>query len=128
MSQVAIEMVAMECGACGIAFMVPAHFNNECRENKKTWYCPSGHPRVYRKSRAQELEEQLAQEKQKTERERQAAIEARVDAQGARLKADRLEKKLGRIRRGVCTECNRTFQNIARHMTSKHPGCVARSR
>ena len=33
---------------------------------------------------------------------------------------DKLARKLKRVGRGVCPECNRTFQNLASHMACKH--------
>lgn len=39
------------------------------------------------------------------------------DAERAVKKA---QNKLKRVERGVCPECNRTFNNLARHMACKH--------
>jgi hypothetical protein len=38
-----------------------------------------------------------------------------------RIAREKVERKLKRVHRGVCPCCKRTFQNIQRHMETKHP-------
>jgi hypothetical protein len=61
---------------------------------------------------------ELAAEKQRKD----AALARANAAEQARLKAERKTKRIEkRIHAGVCPCCNRTFQNLARHMNTKHP-------
>jgi hypothetical protein len=97
----------MHCGECGVAFYIPEVLKQECKRIKgKSWYCPNGHPRIFGES----LEETvLILRKDLAE-----ALAARDAAEQA--KATLLE----RVRRGVCPDCHRTFQNLARHVATKH--------
>jgi Fe-S oxidoreductase len=53
----------------------------------------------------------------------QAQADARAQkAAKTRIKNDRDRIKT-RVANGVCPHCNRTFQNLARHMASQHPDC-----
>ncbi len=129
MFEATVSLVQVTCGACQIVFAVPQDFYDRRRNDHRNWTCPEGHVRCF--SGQSDLEKAKAerdQAKVEAERQRIAAVDARCEAQGQRLKAERLEKKLKRVRNGVCPECQRSFQNVRRHMTSKHPGCVARSR
>lgn len=52
--------VDIACGECGVDFCLPAPLYDALRENGKTFYCPNGHPRVFREGpkdrRIKELE------------------------------------------------------------------------
>lgn len=113
----------MSCGKCGVEFMMPSHFQRECSEqgDKRTWYCPNGHPRVYSESEADTLRrerDRLKQQAARLEDEKRAA-ERLADA--AKAETARLRKRIGN---GVCPCCNRSFANVAKHMKSKHPDVV----
>lgn len=114
------EFVRMCCGQCGIEFDVPQHFYRECRERgeKKTWYCPNGHPRVYGESDSDRLQRRLDRAIQEQARLDQELREAEERAEKAERREARLKK---RIHAGVCPCCSRTFTNLARHMKTKHP-------
>lgn len=114
------------CCVCGIIFAVPAEFLAERRKNKnENLYCPNGHTLSFRESEADRLKRQLEAEKSARERaEREAQDERqrakRLDTKAKKLAATikRNEKRVGN---GVCPCCNRTFQQLARHMATKHP-------
>lgn len=121
---VSSRQVEMQCGMCGINFTMPLVFQQERQQNGGTWYCPNGHPRVYRESDVDTLKRQLAEKDRllASERERAATNYA------AR---ERAERKLRKIERrtsgGVCPCCNRTFNALTRHMKTKHPDFVKES-
>ena len=50
------------CANCGICFAFEEVYRQKLRENKQTFYCPNGHPNVYRKNEADELRERLERE------------------------------------------------------------------
>jgi Zn finger protein HypA/HybF involved in hydrogenase expression len=106
--------VAIECWQCQIAFGVTPYFQERRREDHQSFYCPAGHSQIYpSKSREEKLQEELA----KAERAKQMALDqARMEAE-QRQKA---ERKLKRVQRGVCPQCNRTFAELTKHMQSKH--------
>ena len=106
------------CWKCGISFAAPANYVKSRREDKGEFFCPNGHRAVYGKSVADELRAELEEEKRKrewAERGRDTARRAEAIA-GGKLKA--LKE---RVKNGVCPCCKRSFENLARHMKTKHP-------
>ena len=102
----------MECGACGIVFWVPEQFYKERRESGGDWHCPNGHARVFRELEVDSLKRDLAR-----------ANDVKRIAEARAVAAERSLTRLKvRIARGVCPACNRSFQDLARHMTTKHTG------
>mgnify|MGYP001601907496 CR=1 FL=1 len=114
--QLYVSYEAMVCGECGISFAAPESFWSNRRDDHKTWYCPNGHSRHYPGESEKEKAQRLLREEQARH---QRTISRENEERAAREKA---ERKLKRVGRGVCPDCNRTFQNLARHMTCKHKG------
>jgi uncharacterized Zn-finger protein len=87
------------------------------RHAGKTWYCPNGHPRIYTDT----LEDKLEREKARSAR--LVAERDQLDASNRALRGvvTRKGRQLARVKAGVCPCCNRTFQNLVRHMETKHP-------
>lgn len=89
-------------------------------ENDLVIHCPLGHGYVLggREGRAERLEKQLA-----AERARHDQTRAERDQHERSLRAERGAKtKLKkRLAGGVCPCCQRTFENLGRHMKTKHP-------
>lgn len=102
------------CGECGISFAAPESFWRNRKDDHKTWYCPNGHARHYPGESEKERAERLLSEEQ-ARHQRTIARENE-----ARAEKEKLERKLKRVSKGVCPECKRTFQNLARHMCSQH--------
>jgi len=119
---ISVQMSDMECGECGIQFSVPETWRAEKQRTGASWYCPNGHSRVYRESDAEKARKALAEEKQ-----RHATTLARLnEAELAERKAQTEMKRMKRrAAAGVCPCCNRTFQQLARHMKTKHPNHAA---
>lgn len=85
-----------------------------------TFFCPNGHPQHYVRGESEvdklrrerdRLAQQIAAKNDAIEHERRRV--AAVQGQVTRLK--------NRAKAGLCPCCNRSFQNLARHMTTKHP-------
>lgn len=115
---ITVVMTDMECGKCGIQFSVPETWRAEKQKTGAGWYCPNGHNRVYRESDEEKARKALAEE-----RERHKSTLARLnEAQEAERKAQAEMKRIKRrASAGVCPCCNRTFQQLAKHMKTKHP-------
>lgn len=108
----------MSCGECGIEFFVPNWFYSERKATGKGWYCPNGHPRIFRETDAQKLRRELEGERKRrewAEHNRDAAQRSRSAILGQMAK---LRKRIGH---GVCPCCKRSFQNLKRHISNKHP-------
>ncbi len=108
-------MVTMRCGKCWIEWGVPNGWQKERLRTGEDFYCPNGHCRVYRDTEEDQLRKKLERSE---ERERIA----RAETQGERLKKEKAERKLKRVTRGVCPDCNRSFINLKRHMKTT-PAC-----
>lgn len=100
---------------CGQRWAMSRDFYNRTKRTGETWYCPSGHPRIWT---GQTTEAKLA------------AAEAQAVALGDQLQAAVEEAETTRVAllrerhryaNGVCPCCNRSFENIARHIRGQHP-------
>ena len=113
------------CGECGVTFAMPELLLNARRKDGQGFYCPNGHCRVFTETEAQRLQRKLegaqrhagrlAAERDQLEASNRAQRAATTRARNQR---DRLKT---RARAGVCPCCNRTFKQLAAHMTAKHP-------
>jgi chromosome segregation ATPase len=111
----------MTCGQCGVTFAMPEEMRDDKERNGGEWYCVNGHGRIYKKTvreKLREAQEALARERARRDQAEASATAQRAAATRARNERDRLKK---RAAAGVCPCCNRTFQQLARHMKSKHP-------
>jgi hypothetical protein len=110
---------------CGVVFAVPRTLLSSLREHKGTLHCPKGHRLGFGDSEADKLRVRLEQEERRTERQRKEKEWAQQDAAKAKRSASAYKGKLtatkNRVGHGVCPCCNRTFQQLARHMKCKHP-------
>ena len=117
--QLTVEMVCVECGECGIPFSMTENFYRKRKKDHESFYCPVGHPRYYpQKSNEEILRERLR--RSELEREQAEGYVKELERSRSALKGQ-ITKTKKRISAGVCACCNRTFQNVARHMKSQHP-------
>ena len=118
-----IALTEIVCGHCGIKFAVPESWRAEKQETGISWYCPNGHCRAYTESDAAKYRRLLEEERQ-----RHSNTLSRLNT--TELTKEKFKKELARITKrvsaGVCPCCNRTFQQLARHMKTKHPEQVGR--
>lgn len=110
---------------CGIQFAVPRQFYQSLKENGATFYCPRGHHLSIGKSDLDKLREELEKERTRTEWEKQARYRALERLETANRSAASYKGKLNHVKahvgNGLCPCCKRSFQNLRRHMASKHP-------
>jgi hypothetical protein len=116
-----IELVTDECCRCGIVFGYPKTWWERKQATGDGFYCPNGCSLVLREPDHVKL-------KKENERLQQSLSAAREEVNLARESTRRTEAKLSRLKKraanGVCPCCSRTFQNLHRHMKSKHPEFV----
>jgi hypothetical protein len=119
-----VTLTKMECGECGIVFAIPSSKYRRCNDQGEDWYCPNGHCRIFCESENQKLQKQLTAERDRVIREKCAREQAETLANELEADKRKLHGKLSRIhkriRNGVCPCCNRHFDNLERHMKSKH--------
>jgi len=93
--------------------------------NGGDWWCPNGHKLHFTTTEKQQLEKKLAREKQLRgwSESRETALRDQLGATERSLRGHKAAKTRikNRIAAGVCPCCNRSFQNVARHMAGQHP-------
>ncbi|HWM26563.1 MAG TPA: hypothetical protein VNP98_17230 [Chthoniobacterales bacterium] len=128
-----VQLVRISCGECGIVFGVPDDWYQKRREDHGNWHCPNGHIRRFIcKSDAEIARDERDRALRDAEFQRSMRESAEANLASARHKVaaergakTKLRKKLDRVSQGVCPCCNRTFQNLRRHIATKHPTFVA---
>lgn len=123
------ELEIHTCPTCFIVYAFPTAMSERKQESGDSWYCPNGHSISFTTSTKAKLEE-MRRERDRL-KQNEAYLEERLkDRDLDLLRAQRstaaLKGEVTKIRKrvgnGVCPCCNRTFQNLARHMSVKHAG------
>lgn len=126
--QAGVEFTVINCAECKGVFALMDQHIKRLRDSKETFYCPSGHANVYRESTEEKLRKELAAKESQIWQAKRAKELAEADAELAKkreeLAAGETRRLMTRITSGICPCCNRFFQNVARHMQTKHPGAV----
>jgi DNA-binding XRE family transcriptional regulator len=113
------EFYVEECCNCHMLFALTVDFQKQRRNDKRTFYCPSGHAQHYTgKSEAERLKAEL----ERAQQMREAAEARAATAAQEREQIAKMHKKMRtRVMNGVCPCCDRTFQNLMQHMKTEHP-------
>lgn len=114
-----IGMSERQCPLCGIWYAVDDKVMEHHDKSGSNWFCPNGHSLIYTLSQADK------QRKRAEAAEREAANlrdNLTMETLSHRATKGLLTKERKRIAHGVCPCCHRTFANVERHMTTKHPG------
>ena len=113
------------CYKCGIRFGMPDYLDDKNRENGNSFWCPNGHPQCYCITEVQRLKKELQQvESQRSrwhDRFREEACVRRTAERSNQALKGVVTRTKKRHAAGLCPCCNRTFQQLVRHMKSKHP-------
>jgi DNA repair exonuclease SbcCD ATPase subunit len=123
---VRLKAVPHGCPVCGVQFAIPEDLLRRAQDREiLRIYCPNGHTMNWDMSEADRLREQIKQlemAKDRVEREKRWAEQGRDHAQrSANAHKGHVTRLKRRVMNGVCPCCNRSFENLARHMRSKHP-------
>lgn len=121
-----VRLVRESCCNCSVVFAMPSELCDRRRNDHQTFYCPNGHPQYYTgKTDAQKERERREAAERDLEFVRQQRDSALKSNSGLRAVATRrardLERLEERVLAGVCPCCHRTFQNLHRHVKTKHP-------
>lgn len=114
------EYVAVSCGheshgPGDFDFAMTRAFYDETRRTGRSWYCPMGHCRAW----AGDTTEQKLRKTQVREVALQDQLRAAIEESEATKSA--LLRDRARIANGVCPCCSRSFENVRRHVATKHP-------
>jgi len=124
--QFQVALVTETCAACGMVFAMPSNWQ-QCRLSDHTsFYCPAGHAQHYTSKSDAEVARDEAERYKQLWRESEAYAKHEYDQRRAAERALRATKAAhtrtkNRIKNGVCPCCNRHFENLDRHMHTKHP-------
>jgi hypothetical protein len=111
------------CGECGVIFGVSEGLMDIRRNDHRNWYCPNGHIWAFTGENEEErLKRQLSFERDRSARLAATAAQAEASLRTTKGVVTKLKK---RVAAGVCPCCNRSFQDLARHMTTQHPDFAA---
>lgn len=110
-----VSLISETCVNCGVEFAWPKEMRDARLKDKKSFYCPNGHSMSWSGPNATERE--LSETKSRLAQvERDAAFKA----EQIKTLERKAKRQTRRIHAGVCPHCNRTFEQLARHMASKH--------
>lgn len=120
------DLSVQVCGSCGGIYAIALRYRQEKIEQGGYWNCPYCKCSWgYGTSQIDRLKAQLAEKEREVEQERKrkewAQQEARITERRRRALKGQLTKTKKRIGHGVCPCCQRSFENLRRHMTTKHP-------
>lgn len=122
------KIVRLSCADCGMDIFMTRHYEVWLQEDaRRKFTCLKGHSQHFSDSendiekirRERNLLKQQAamhEDEIREEQERRKAAERAAAAQKGQV--TRLKN---RAKAGVCPCCNRSFQNLQRHMENKHP-------
>jgi hypothetical protein len=111
----------VECGCCGGLYAILERHRKWCEEHSKSWSCPyckvtwgydhDGSPLNKARRRINRLEateRRLKDERDTAERQRRGQKAAKT-------------RLINRIKAGKCPCCGKTFPDLHKHMSDKHP-------
>lgn len=113
-------VVAVEMPSCGHIVYITKEFKESRQGDHRRWYCTICGSTAHWPQESDE---------ERLRRERDAALQReetlrfeRDTAQATLVKVSQEAKRLKkRAANGVCPCCTRSFQNLRRHMATKHP-------
>lgn len=121
--EVELELITCCYDECGIAFAVPYLWKEKRSESHKEFFCPNGHPQAFCKETDLEIaKKRLAFEMSKHDQTKSALRDKSKELSTTK---GVLTRTKNRAKHGVCPCCKRQFQNVRRHMKTKHPEFVS---
>lgn len=117
-------LVTIHCASCHMMFAITRDFEDRRRSDRASFYCPEGHSQWFEGLTDAEKAKR-ANEKAKHAEARAAALKDQLDASERSNRAlkgvnTKLKAKVEKAEAGVCPHCHRSFQDLRRHMISKH--------
>jgi hypothetical protein len=117
-TQEVMDFTMVECCNCGTPFFMTTRLREAFKKNGDWFYCPNGHQQHYSKTTEQILKEKLEEEKARAKKEAEDLTNRLLDTLNEKNK---LQRQLKRVHKGTCPCCKKSFENLKRHIASKHP-------
>lgn len=112
-----VKLDTIECCNCGVIFAMPTELNDKYHRKGGSFYCPNGHGQSYTKTREMKLRHRLDQTEAQLERTKDILEGTQKSLAATKGHLTRTKK---RVKAGLCTECNRHFDNLQDHMEHEH--------
>lgn len=123
-----VELATIHCGCCGGTYAINERHRAQCYQEGGSWHCPycrvswgyannNENAKLKRELEAERKRKEWAEQ----EARNQAGLRRQAEHRERAQKAAKTRIK-NRVQHGVCPCCTRTFENLARHMATKHPG------
>lgn len=121
--QMQYNLIHTSCYKCGTPMFITKDMNDRFIRTHEGFYCINGHRQSYIGERTEDkLKRQLKAETERREFAERQAEQERHRTRGQKAANTRIKN---RIKNGACPCCNRTFQNLHRHMQNQHPEYAA---
>lgn len=117
-TEITVQLTPLTCGArgCGVPFAITNDlYRKASADHSIGFWCPNGH-KVYFQGKSTEDQLRDAEAGKVALRDQLEAAAREAESVRGALLRDR-----HRFANGVCPCCNRSFENVRRHMTTKHP-------
>lgn len=113
-------VTSVECCQCGHLIFMTSDFEERRRRDHRSWFCTNcGASQSWKQeSDIEKAKRELKAAQQREETLRQQRLNLEIALEKEQKSKARLKK---RAANGVCPCCTRTFTNLRRHMTTKHP-------
>lgn len=124
--QSAVDLSTVVCGQCSGVYAIAERYREGKYRKGGFWNCPYCQCSWgYGTSELSRVKDQLAESQRLVEQERKLKEWARQEARNTERRRIALKGQItkvkNRIGHGVCPCCKRNFENLRRHMLSKHP-------
>ena len=126
--EVTTTLTKVHCGECGGVYAISQRYYKKKHEDGGYWNCPYCDCSWGFSEEASELEKARKEAQSQRDnvewyRNRYAAEQSRHDQTKASLRSHKAAKTRlkNRIANGVCPCCKRHFENLHKHIQTKHP-------
>jgi hypothetical protein len=121
------------CFRCKCQMWIPDELNSSAlrARGEIPFFCAYGHKQYYIEGESEEtklrrerdrLTQRLAEKDDEIQRQRELRKTTERQLSASKGQVTKIKNRVGH---GICPCCNRTFENLARHMGSKHPTFTA---
>ena len=111
-------LIIRTCYSCGSPIALTTDHERRARASQAVnFVCSKGHSQVFTETTETRLRQELEEAQTRNTNLRQSLTEKEEMLKATEQRNVNLQK---RVRAGVCPHCQRTFQQLARHMVSKH--------
>jgi cell division septum initiation protein DivIVA len=104
---------------------MPDHYLQRRRSDGRNFFCPNGHSLSFGETENDRLRRERDRLKQQLAEKDDAILRVRDRADAAERSASARKGVITRLKNraaaGVCPCCNRSFENLRRHMSNQHP-------